>query len=296
MLYNQKGIYEMKKYLRIAAVVACLIPLQALAALYGTILDASNSAATSTLVELDPATGAVLNTIGAVGYRINGTTYDATTGTMYATTSSSDPSFPDGLITINLTTGVATEIGTGAGQLVNVPAANSSGALYGWTEDGDDPVLWDKAAGTVTVLGDAGFSSSRQSLAFDDSDTLYYVDRGEIRIIDTTTGISGAPLAPTGLTGADLHHGDFSSGTTLYAITERGLTNPRQIDILDVTTGIVSSTISAPDNLHTLAFTDGAGGGSSTPVPTMTIYGLVLTMLGLLLVASRRLRASAKRT
>lgn len=35
-------------------------------------------------------------------------------------------------------------------------------------------------------------------------------------------------------------------------------------------------------------------GGSSTAIPTMSAYGLVLTMLGLLLVAARRLRASAK--
>ena len=33
---------------------------------------------------------------------------------------------------------------------------------------------------------------------------------------------------------------------------------------------------------------------SATPVPTMSAYGLVLTMLGLLVVAGRRLRASAK--
>lgn len=32
------------------------------------------------------------------------------------------------------------------------------------------------------------------------------------------------------------------------------------------------------------------------PIPTMSAYGLVLTMLGLLLVAGRRLRASAKRS
>ena len=33
---------------------------------------------------------------------------------------------------------------------------------------------------------------------------------------------------------------------------------------------------------------------SATPVPTMSAYGLVLTMLGLLVAAGRRLRASAK--
>jgi hypothetical protein len=35
---------------------------------------------------------------------------------------------------------------------------------------------------------------------------------------------------------------------------------------------------------------------SATPVPTISAYGLVLTILGLLIVAGRRLRASAKRS
>lgn len=36
--------------------------------------------------------------------------------------------------------------------------------------------------------------------------------------------------------------------------------------------------------------------GPATPIPTMSAYGLVLTMLSLLFLASRHLRASAKRT
>ena len=36
--------------------------------------------------------------------------------------------------------------------------------------------------------------------------------------------------------------------------------------------------------------------GGSTVIPTMSTYGLILTILGLLLVAARRLRASAKRS
>ena len=39
----------------------------------------------------------------------------------------------------------------------------------------------------------------------------------------------------------------------------------------------------------------GPGPGGATAVPTMSIYGLMLTTLGLLLVATRRLRQSGKR-
>ena len=280
----------MKKYLRLAALAVFLIPLQALAALYGTILGP-----TSTLVQIDPATGAVLDTIGDVGYRVNGMTYDDTTGTMYATTSDGDASFPNGLISINLTTGAGTEIGAGVGQFVNVPTTNSAGALYGWTENGDDAVLWDKVAGTITVLGNAGISSARQSLAFDASDTLYYVSVccGGIRIVNTTTGATTPTgVAISGATGSELHHGDFAPGTTLlYALTE-AVSGPRDIDILDVTTGIVTRTLTAvPDGLHTLAFTAGAARSAAAPVPTISVYGLMLTMLGLLIIAGRRMRA-----
>lgn len=113
--------------------------LPALAAtLYGTI---GAGGGASTLVELDPTTGAQIRTIGSVGYAVNGMTYDRTTSTMYATTANNDASFPNGLITVNLSTGAGTPVGSGAGQYVNVPTANSSGQLYGWTESGDDPVL-----------------------------------------------------------------------------------------------------------------------------------------------------------
>lgn len=269
-----------------------LIPLQAMAALYGTILGP-----TSTLVELDPATGAVLTTIGSVGYRVNGMTYDATTNTMYATTSNGDASFPDGLISINLATGAGTEIGTGAGQYVNVPTANSAGVLYGWTEDTDDAVLWDKVAGTITVLGSSGISTLEQSLAFDNSDTLYYVsiNAGGIQTINTTTGAATSGPAISGATGYALHHGDFAPGTTLlYALTDIG-TGPRDIDILDVTTGVVTNTLTqVPDGLHTLAFTAGIIGSVAQPVPSLSGYALVLMMLSLLIMAGRHMRAPAK--
>lgn len=273
-----------------AILLFLLLPLQALAALYGTI-----QGPTSTLVELDQNTGAVIQTLGDIGYRVNGMSYDATTGTLYATTANGDTTFPDGLITINLTTGAGTPIGAGAGQLVNVPAANSAGDLYGWSEDSDDLVLWDKTAGTVTVVGDSALSSAEQSLAFDSTGTLYYVSvccEG-IQVIDTSTGTATPGSTITGNTGSTLHHGDFLPGTSLlYAITEVGGTNPRSIDILDVTTGNVIDTITAPDNLHTLAFT-----GSAPPavaprtVPTLSQWSLILTaaLLALFgLIAHRR--------
>jgi len=50
--------------------------------LFGTI---HNGSSPSTLVEINPATGALIATIGSVGYAVIGKAWDATTGTLYAT-------------------------------------------------------------------------------------------------------------------------------------------------------------------------------------------------------------------
>jgi hypothetical protein len=252
--------------------------LQALAALYGTI---GAGGAASTLVELDPATGAVIQTIGSVGYAVNGLTYDATTSTLYATTSTKDATFPDGLITINMTTGAGAPVGTGAGQLVNVPSANSSGQLYGWTEESDQPVLWNKAAGTITVIG-GGTNSAEQSLAFDNGDVLYFLNYDEnLYTINTTTGAATLVGPVSGITTGYAHHGDFNPATNqLYAINETNdssTPNPRALYVIDITTRNVVATLPTVDNLHTLAFTGPAAPvPAATSIPTLSEWGMIL--------------------
>ena len=69
---------------------------------------------TSTLVQLDPQTGALIREIGPVGYTVNGLAWDCTAGnckagTLYATTAVGDVSF-HGLITIDPNTGAGTPV------------------------------------------------------------------------------------------------------------------------------------------------------------------------------------------
>ena len=84
---------------------------------------------------------------------------------------------------------------------------------------------------------------------------------------------------------ANFFGGPFDSTavmTTPYTKSMTGLTlNPAGIDHFNLYWGrtvLLASTASA-----------------ATPVPTLPAYGLVLTVLGLLVLAGRRLRASAKR-
>jgi hypothetical protein len=88
---------------------------------------------------------------------------------------------------------------------------------------------------------------------------------------------------------------DFSGGpydssavmTSAYTRSQTGLTlNPADIDHFNLYWG----------RTVLLASTGSVGVVSAaTPIPTLSAYGLVLTMLGLLVVAGRRLRTPAKR-
>ena len=255
---------------------------------------------TSTLVELDPVTGGLLSTIGDVGYGVNGMAYDATTGTLWATTANWDPIFPDGLIIIDPMTAAATTVGSGAGQNVNVPTTNSAGQLYGWTEDSDDPVLWNTAAGTITVLGASGIQSRLQGLDFDATDTLYLVqdfdwngDGQSVYTINTASGAATAVGALPGLPNGYAHHGKFHPVTDLYyGIDAAGGREgpPRNLLVIDIGTLSVVSTIPTVDYLHTLVFLPGTAEGRAIPVlgtRSLALLILLLASVGVMLIRSR---------
>lgn len=219
---------------------------------------------TSTLVEINPATGALVQTIGGVGYLVNGMAWDAATSTLYATTSALDPTLANALITIDTTTGAGTAVGGDTGILVNCPAANSSGGLYGWSESGDDPVVWNKATGTPTVIGDSTIGTWSQGLAFDNNDVLYIVNgsSGDVYSINTTTGLATS----VDTVGVLAHHGDFHPTSNVYYGIDATSSGTKNLVLVDpAASWTVTSTIPTIDNLHTLAFI-----GGSAPAPTIT--------------------------
>jgi outer membrane autotransporter protein len=193
----------------------------------------------------------VVSTIGDVGYRVNGLTYDPVSRNLYATTSSKDANFASGLITINRTTGAATRVGAGSGlALVNVVTASSDGRLFGWTENTDDLVVWDRATGTATVVGASGLSTAEQTLAFDrQTDTLFLINQGRVYTIDTATGAATQVATVSGMA----HHGDFAVNGRVYAIDASG-SGAKNIRIIDPATGAEIGTLATANDLHTLAF------------------------------------------
>jgi hypothetical protein len=251
--------------------------------LYGTI---GSGATPSTLVELDPATGSVMQTIGPVGYVVNGLTFDSSTQVLYASTSQGDSVCPRGLITINRTTGAGTVVGCGptSGETPSLLASNTAGQLYSWLEPNtDDLISWDKATGVYSApIGDAGLSTGGHTLAFDNGNVLYLLNSGgELYTISTTTGAS--TLVSSGV--ATGHHGDFHPTTNLlYVISSTG--DPRNIRVIDVATGSQMSEFAAPNGLHTLAFSSPAAQPPVSAVAVPTLSQWALLALGLLVAAA----------
>lgn len=208
----------------------------------------------STLVELDPATGAVSRTIGPVGYAVNGLEYDATTGKLYATTSHKDPSFPVGLIEVDMATGAGTPIGSmpPLDDAIVTLTSDASGQLYGWIEPyEDDLAKIDKKTGDAVKVGESGLGTGGHGLAFDNHDRLFLVQY-MIEKIDPVSGRS----ASVGSVDVDAHHGDFGPSNLYWGLEQGGL----YLHVIDIDAQKVVNTLPTAADLHTLTWVTGASG------------------------------------
>jgi hypothetical protein len=207
----------------------------------------------STLVELDQATGAIVQTIGPVGYIVNGLDYDPVTGKLFGGTSYRDPNF-NGLIEIDMSTGAGTPVGAanwgraGAEAITNI-TVNSAGQMFGWSEWHDSLVSIDSTTGVASDVGPSSISTWQYGLSFDSNDVLYLVNGdGVVYTVNTTTGAATA----YGSIGTPAHHGDFHPETDrYYGLTTTG--PPRELLSADLAAGTFT-VIGEVGNLHTLAF------------------------------------------
>ena len=137
---------------------------------------------------------------------VTGLASDPTTGVMYmVATSESTPGSGDcatdsGLYTIDITTAVATRIGTIPDLSCIIAAGfDNSGQLYAYGVVSDNLVSIDKTSASSTVIGPLGFNANfAQGMDFDAAtDTCYlfaYNDdapggsEGQLRTCDTSTG------------------------------------------------------------------------------------------------------------
>jgi hypothetical protein len=233
----------------------------------------------STLVEIDPDTGALIRTIGPVGFTVNGLAWDEKTHTLYASTPPGDALF-HGLLTIDRETGAGTPVdasvvhfGLSEASPIHSIAADAHGRLVGWYGEfppvagiTDTYVEIDKRTGVATEFPNTGIRTSQNGLAFDASNMLWNIDSPRFTggVLTQTAyllnPLNGQPLlsrALSPLTPAAL--GDFNPVNGLYY----GLNfdssfpppfSPTFIVLVDVGTGAVTTLGQTADDLHTLAF------------------------------------------
>jgi hypothetical protein len=233
---------------------------------------------TSTLVQVDPDTGALIRVIGLVGYSVNGLAWDMTTNKLYATTAVGDVSF-HGLITIDPNTGQGTPVNPAVvnygldvtpgtlGSPVHSITIDSNGNAVGWYDEfgtgvTDTFVTFNKTTGVATEFDNTGLNTGQNGVAFAKHDLLWNIDSPKVvggvvtqtaYLLDTTNGQAlderdVSPPTPAAL-------GDFSPVGNQYYGLKFTVFNPTTfLVVIDLKKGTVTTLAQTVDDLHVIAF------------------------------------------
>jgi hypothetical protein len=232
----------------------------------------------STLVLLDPKTGALIRTIGPVGFTVNGLAWDRTTKTLYATTAigcglaGSVCPF-HGLIKI-APNGKGTPVNpnavnfgieggdVGVGKLA-IDVFGNVVASYPIppppaTEVDNTYVRIDPKTGIATEHPNTGINTARDGLSFGEFNLLWDVDdlNHTAFLLNPFTGTSlfAQPVNPPTMAAL----GDFNPVDHLYYGLQFGAdpTGATVINVIDVPNGTVIRSMPTANFLHTLTWVD----------------------------------------
>jgi hypothetical protein len=251
------------------------VPASAVVAATPFLWGATGGNLAGTLYRLDPSTGAILQTVGAVtvgGLPVNvaGLAVHPTSGVLYATTGDgglSGGAPQDSFYTIDKTTGGATRVGalSGASCTVKGLAFRSDGTLFGHGSCGNQVYTINLTTGAATALPSGADSCGRGcSLGFlpgtGGSQVLYGStggDGGPLDTINQSTGAVTTRMPLSGGIGRVLKSMTANpSGTLLLAARgQRGCGSSCATDLvsLDPATGATISLGALPINLEGLA-------------------------------------------
>jgi len=167
-------------FLALALVPNFITPSFAQTGIFG--LDHIGADGLSTLVSIDKTTG-VATAIGATGFeRCSGMDFNPGDGIMYATCERTGGSDVLVLVTLNLSTGAATEVGEvmQTGQFGNTIAdlsfRNSDNTLYAYIEPIDGLGTIAIGTGAITELGSTGVACCGNGMAFNTGDVLHHAN------------------------------------------------------------------------------------------------------------------------
>ena len=256
--------------------------------LLGTDGAGANPAAPN-LYTLDPETGNILTTIGLVGFNATGMAVDPTTGILYGTTGTNDPTGgnPLSLITIDLTTGAGTLVGPARDaaltdhNLADI-AFDSTGQLYGWSELTDELFAVNKTTGALTLMGANTLSTSGSGLIFDLTNTLYLFGDADDSYwtINKTTGLSLSNPSFLNPSGSSLGIGSAAVDSANIIFANRGAPSggaPWDLIVPEQSTGII---VSMGGNNLTMQYMNALAVYEDTYNPVVTITAPTKTKTG----------------
>jgi hypothetical protein len=261
--------------------------------LYGA--DGAGGNPATNLYILDPATGAIVTTVGPIGFAVTGLAFHPTTGVLYGTTGRASPASPGFLITIDTSTGSGTLVGdldASSDETAADITFGTDGTLYGWLEPGTDSLVTiDITTGAATVVGNSGLSTAGAALAGSGNPLILAgsEDSGPLHLIDTGTGAATAGPTMDGTTDNDISASDFHQSGTLVAVRlDTSGPRPAELITINTTTGAITVIGATVNALDAIAF------GLAAPLPSVPdaamsqpitdFTGSVLWILGFVLL------------
>ena len=200
------------------------------------------------LYTLDPATGAVLTTVGPLNdaagnnYGMGGLRYHPITGIFYGATATSSPTNPNYLVIVDPATALVTPIGPfGVGALLTDIAIDpTTGIMYGVSGNNQKFYTINTATGQAVQTGSTllGYQNGG-GLAADRTGALFGIDNFFFYSYDKTTGMATL-IGPTVLANL-VRAADFNPSNVLYGLEGGGGIDNLHLRFLvtfDVTTGL----------------------------------------------------------
>ena len=200
------------------------------------------------LYTLDPATGAVLTTVGPLNdaagnsYGMTGLRYHPTTGIFYGATTTTSPTNPNYLVIVDPATALVTPIGPfGVGAfLTDIAIDPTTGNMYGVSGNNQKFYTINTATGEAVQTGSTGIGFvNGGGLAADRTGALFGVSNFSFYSFNKTTGMATL-IGPTGL-GNLVKAADFNPSNVFYGLEGGGgidNTHLRWLVTFDVTTGM----------------------------------------------------------
>ena len=215
------------------------------------------------LYTISQTTGAVLTTVGPLvdaaggAYGMTGMKYNPFNGLLYGVTTSSSPTSPNYLVTIDPATARVTPIGPNGAVLTDIAIDPKTGTMYAVSGYNQKFYIVNLATGLATQSGSTGLGyQNGGGLGANSRGVIYGVDNFSTYTYDKVTGagtLVGLDLLVNLVKGAD-----FDPNGVFYGIEGGGGTDNTHLRFLvtiNLTTGIGIRIAPIPiDDLDSMAF------------------------------------------